>query len=122
MSQMANAMGPMGDNTHRHFYKDQEWIWQTGKSHTEVNVRKDIPQQFSEVTALQAVLALTGALKASVTSTPFLAFVMPTHPPATLAFVMPTHPPATLAFVMPTHPPATLAFSASSRWLLAQND
>jgi hypothetical protein len=27
LSQIANAMGPMGDTTHRHFYKNQEWIW-----------------------------------------------------------------------------------------------
>lgn len=32
LSQMANAMGPMGDTTHRHFYKEQEWIWQTSQS------------------------------------------------------------------------------------------
>jgi hypothetical protein len=110
LSQMANAMGPTGDTSRRHFYKDQEWIWQTEKSQTEVRVTKDIPQKFSEINAWQAVLALTGALSPSLASTPILAFGMPTHPPGTLAFGMPTHPPGTLAFGMPTHPPGTLAF------------
>jgi hypothetical protein len=110
LSQIANAMGPMGDNTHRHFYKDQEWIWQNGKSHTEVNLVKTTPQQFSEVRAWQAVLALTGALNPTPTSTPVLAFGLPTHPPAALAFGLPTHPPGALAFGLPTHPPGALAF------------
>ena len=110
LSQIANAIGPTGDMSRRHFYKDQEWIWQTAKSHMEVNVPKDTPQQFRDVGTWQAVLALTGALSPALTSTPVLAFGLPTHPPAALAFGLPTHPPAALAFGLPTHPPATLAF------------
>ena len=110
LSQIANAMGPMGDSTHRHFYKDQEWIWQNKKSQTQVKVTNSTQQKFSEIGAWQAVLALTGALNPTTTSTPVLAFGFPTHPPTTLAFGFPTHPPTTLAFGFPTHPPTTLAF------------
>ena len=110
MSQIANAMGPTGDLSRRHFYKDQEWIWQGKKSQTEAKVTNDTPQKTSEASAWQAVLALTGALSPTLTSTPVLAFGMPTHPPTTLAFGM------------PTHPPTTLAFGLSSLGLLAQRN
>jgi hypothetical protein len=110
LSQMANAMAPAGDTSRRHFYKDQEWIWQTEKSKTAVSGTESSPQKFSEINAWQAALRLSGALSPSLGSTPILAFGLPTHPPANLAFGLPTHPPANLAFGLPTHPPANLAF------------
>jgi hypothetical protein len=110
LSQMANAMAPAGDMSRRHFYKDQEWIWQTEKSKTAVSATDSSPHKFSDIKAWQAALTLSGALSASLGSTPILAFGLPTHPPANLAFGLPTHPPAALAFGLPTHPPANLAF------------
>jgi len=87
LSQMANAMGPMGDTTHRHFYKDQEWIWQNEQSQPKTEPSKEAAKfEANHVWELP------------------LAFVLPAHRP--LAFVLPTHP--SLAFVLPTHPQASL--------------
>src|SRR6202022_2406440 len=76
----AAAMLPVGNDAHRHFYKDQEWIWTT-------------PQK----TAVSVGPNLHSA------PAPTLAFTMSTNPPQTgLAFTMPTHPPqGGLAFTMP---------------------
>ena len=121
LSQMANAMGPMGDSTHRHFYKDQEWIWQTEKSKTEVTRTEQRAQKFSEINVWQAALALSGALNPSLGTTPILAFGLPTHPPtgSALAFGLPTRPPtgSALAFGLPTRPPtgSALAFGLPTR-------
>ena len=112
LSQMANAMGPMGDSSHRHFYKDQQWIWQTEKSKAEVTGAERSPQKFSEINAWQATLALSGALSPSAGSTPILAFGFPTH-----------RPPTALAFGFPTHrPPTVLASAPPTLGLLAQRD
>src|SRR5260370_31965700 len=82
---------PFGSDANRHFYKDQEWIW------NEQPARPALPAQQSDTHVAMA----THGPRAG------LAFTMPTHPPqAGLAFTMPTHPPqAGLAFTMPTHPP-----------------
>ena len=71
------AMLPLGNDAKSHFYKDQEWLW---------NTQEQPP------------------LPARQSDTYTITFTMPTHPPqADLAFTMPTHPPqADLAFTMPT--------------------
>jgi hypothetical protein len=88
LAQISNAMGPMGDTTHRHFYKDQEWIWKTEKSQSKdeaAGSTKNGTQKFSGVTAWEAILA--AALP--------LATLPPLHPPlASLPPLRPTHPAA----------------------------
>jgi len=98
LSQMANAMGPTGDITHRHFYKDQEWIWQDQQNQPKAQAGQDSAKKVSLTEIWHAPLAFV------MPNHPSLAFVMPNHP--SLAFVMPNHP--SLAFVMPNHP--SLAF------------
>jgi hypothetical protein len=122
LSQMANAMGPMGDTTHRHFYKDQEWIWQNQQGQPKVegsdskvasngalqaplasSVQDSTKLEFSIPTYLSvfAIFVSTETSVAFVPPThPSVAFVPPTHPSVT--FVPPTHP--SVAFVPPTHP------------------
>src|SRR5271167_2063205 len=69
------AMLPFGSDANRHFYKDQEWLWNDQE-------QKARPAQQDD----------TGAFT----------FTMPTHPPqAGLAFTMPTHPPQQLALAWP---------------------
>jgi hypothetical protein len=90
MSQIVNAMGPMGDATHRHFYKDQEWIWQ----------KEENTQQKGE--------AITHATQ-NFTAIHFwslpLAFGLPNKPPF-MAFGLPNKPPGQfLAFGLPNKPP-----------------
>src|SRR3984893_4840251 len=87
----ASAMLPPGNDTHRHFYKDQEWIWATSDSSTAIK-----PGAHGDLVPA----APTDPEKANV------AFTMPTHPAqGNLAFTMPTHPgQGNLAFTMPTHP------------------
>src|ERR1700730_19195467 len=100
----AAAMLPVGNDAHRHFYKDQEWIWTTPQK-TAVSVGPNLHS------APAPTLAFTMSTNPPQTG---LAFTMPTHPPqGGLAFTMPTHPPqGSLAFTMPTHPPqGGLAFT-----------
>jgi hypothetical protein len=97
LSQAANAMGPTGDLTHRHFYKDQEWIWNQEQSQPNAQSKKDLD---SNLNGTPFTFVMPGH--------PPLAFVMPGHPP--FAFVMPGHPP--FAFVMPDHPRSELLISA----------
>jgi hypothetical protein len=78
MSQIANAMGPAGDTTHRHLYKDQEWIWRKENSQGKSEVSKDAKPNFSTI---------------HVWSLP-LAFGFPNKPPA-FAFGFPNKPPTT---------------------------
>ena len=89
-----SAMLPLGNDAHRRFYKDQEWIWAAAGD----------PATASVNLSVQSVVSFTMPMHLPEAS---LAFTMPTHPPQTgLAFTMPTHPPETsLAFTMPTHPP-----------------
>src|SRR5277367_4792326 len=76
----AFAMLPVGNDDHRRFYKDQEWIWTAPKE----------PKPSAEV----------GVDRPSAATKP------PQPPQGSLAFTMPAHPPqADLAFTMPTHPP-----------------
>jgi hypothetical protein len=95
----ASAMLPLGNDAHRHFYRDQEWIWTASNS----------PESIKPGTRGELVPAVpTDPEKTDV------AFTMPTHPSqASLAFTMPTHPAqANVAFTMPTHPSqASLAFT-----------
>jgi hypothetical protein len=115
LSQMANAMGPMGDITHRHFYKDQEWLWQkedsrskakirtesesfTGGSVWNVPVASGLPKRLSSPMA--SVLPTHPATASVLPTHPLMASVLPTHPRT--ASVLPTHP--LMASVLPTHP------------------
>ena len=93
LPQRASAMLPVGNDSHRRFYREQEWIW-TASEHPATSVVENTRRA-------QDSTMPTHPSQAS------LAFTMPTHPPqASLAFTMPTHPPqASLAFTMPTHPP-----------------
>jgi hypothetical protein len=91
---MANAMGPMGDNTHRHFYKDQEWIWQ--KDQTQ-------PKAGENANAITQP-ASNGASHAPVTffvpHNPSVAFFVPHNP--SVAFFVPHNP--SVAFFVPHNP------------------
>src|ERR1700736_4730720 len=61
---------PLGSDANRHFYKDQEWLWN----------EKEQPAR--------------PAQQANQSETRAFTFTMPIHPPqAGLAFTMPTHPP-----------------------------
>jgi len=93
LSQMANAMGPMGDTTHRHFYKDQEWIWQNEQSQPKLEPIKEAAKfEANHVWELPWAFV--------VPAHPSVAFVVPAHP--SVAFVVPAHP--SVAFVVPAHP------------------
>jgi tRNA A37 threonylcarbamoyladenosine synthetase subunit TsaC/SUA5/YrdC len=109
LSQMASAMGLMGDTTHRHFYKDQEWIWQSEQSQPTVEPSKEAAKfeanHVWELPSAFVVPAHPSPLAFVVPTHPSLAFVVPAHP--SLAFVVPAHP-SPLAFVVPAHP--SLAF------------
>jgi len=109
LSQMASAMGLMGDTTHRHFYKDQEWIWQSEQSQPTVEPSKEAAKfeanHVWELPSAFVVPAHPWPLAFVVPTHPSLAFVVPAHP--SLAFVVPAHP--SLAFVVPAHP-SPLAF------------
>ncbi|MBV9297752.1 MAG: hypothetical protein JO066_02150, partial [Verrucomicrobia bacterium] len=78
--EQAAAMLPVGNDAHRHFYKEQDWIWSS-------------PQKTAVPPTVRSAW------------TPAVAFTMPTHPPqGSLAFTMPTYPPqGSLAFTMPTY-------------------
>ena len=110
LSQMANAFGPVGDTTHRHFYKDQEWIWQNEQNLSDKQALKDSMQGFSVTHVWDSPLAF-----AFPNRPPYLAFAFPNRPPY-LAFAFPNRPPASLpaisntaqylAFAFPNRPPA----------------
>jgi|SRR5580704_420662 hypothetical protein len=84
MSQIANAMGPMGDTTHRHFYKDQEWIWKTeSKSKAnEAGSSKYEAQKFSETRVWSAILASALPIASLPPLRPPLASLPPLRPPS----------------------------------------
>src|ERR1700760_54393 len=88
----APAMLPVGNDDHRRFYIDQEWIWASP------NEAKPLEPGVARPSA---------ATKPTQPAQASLASTMPMHSPeANLAFTMPTHPPEeSLAFTMPTHPP-----------------
>src|SRR5246500_2304327 len=89
----ASAMLPVGNDADRHFYKDQEWIW---------NLQEQ--QSSSAKEAESRELTFTPPTHPPQVE---LAFTPPTHPPQVeLAFTPPTHPPQEeMAFPPPTHPP-----------------
>ena len=95
MSQIANAMGPAGDTTHRHLYKDQEWIWGSQVNQPKHEAAKDLGNQAS----MTSIWHLPTA--SLVPTKPGLAFLVPRHPG--LAFMVPTTPTKpSLAFLAPT--------------------
>jgi hypothetical protein len=105
LSQMANAMGPMGDLTHRRFYKKQEWIWQTAQSQSiDANVKSKNAQSAS-VHIWELPVASTLPVRPPLASTlpvrPPLASTLPVRPP--LASTLPVRPP--LASTLPVRPP-----------------
>jgi hypothetical protein len=76
LSQMANAMGPVGDTTHRHFYKDQDWIWQKEENQRKSDASKNTTQNFNGIHIWGVPLAFGLPNKP-----PFLAFGLPNKPP-----------------------------------------
>ncbi len=109
---------PLGYHTNRHFYKDQDWLWNAQEQSAQP-AQQNNAQAFTSTTP--TVVPETGSASAipshrtnTAVAFTMLAFTMPTHrPEAELAFTMPTHrPEAELAFTMPTHrPEAELAFT-----------
>ena len=103
LSQMANAMGPMGDMTHRHFYKNQEWIWQNSPAQEKAPGKsatiKSVPIQI-----WLAPLASTLPLRPPVVSTlplrPPLASTLPLRPPVASTLLSPL-----LTSTLPLRPP-----------------
>jgi hypothetical protein len=94
MSQIANAMGPMGDTTHRRFYKDQEWIWKT-ESKSKANAAgssKYEAQKFTETPVWSPILASALPLASLPPLRPPLASLPPLRPP--LASLPPLRPPS----------------------------
>ena len=95
MSQIANAMGPAGDTTHRHLYKDQEWIWGSQVNQPKPEAAKDLGNQASTTSIWHLPTAFLVPIR------PGLAFMVPRHPG--LAFMVPTTPTRpSLAFLAPT--------------------
>src|SRR6202453_405622 len=113
LPERASAMLPVGNDEHRHFYKEQEWIW-AAPDVLEAKVDESNRQVSEPTRPTQASRAETAFTMPTHPAQADLAFTMPTHPAqADLAFTMPTHAPqADLAFTMPTHAPqADLAFT-----------
>src|ERR1700689_3416282 len=79
LPERASAMLPVGNDEHRHFYKEQEWIWATTEA-PEATVDESNRQVSEPTKPTQLAWAETAS-------------TMPTPPPqAELAFTMPTHP------------------------------
>ena len=103
LSHIASAMGPIGDTTHRHFYKDQEWIWQDKANDSKTAARK----QPGKHASLGEIWHMP------------VAFMVPRQPPPgslllrqpTLSFVVPRQPP--LSFVVPRQPPLAISVSGT---------
>ena len=106
MSQIANAMGPMGDLTHRHFYKDQEWIWQKVQAQAKDASPKSLITQSASVHVWVLPISLTSPLLPSTTSV-----FPPTKPPMASVFP-PSRPPMASVFP-PTKPPMASVFPPS---------
>jgi hypothetical protein len=112
MSQIANAMGPMGDTTHRHLYKDQEWIWQKEENtQPKGEATTHATQNFAAIHFWSLPLAFGLPNKP-----PFTAFGLPNKPPMqSLAFGLPNKPPF-IAFGLPNKPPMqSLAFGLPNK-------
>src|SRR5260221_10296385 len=92
--QISNAMGPTGDNTHRRFYKDQEWIWQ--KTPTEESLHNG-----KSVTNKRDPIHIWTPVTSALPVRPPLASALPVRPP--LASALPVRPP--LASALPVRPP-----------------
>jgi hypothetical protein len=86
MAQVTIAMGPMGDLTHRHFYKDQEWIWQREQPQPKGESGQKIKSQIFSVHVWRLPLASKPPFRPPLASTP------PFHPP--LASTPPFRPPS----------------------------
>lgn len=80
LSQMASAMGPMGDTTNRHFYKQQEWIWQTSQPQLKAGSGQQATTQFISVHIWALPLASLPPLRP-----PSVASLPPLRPPLTAA-------------------------------------
>jgi hypothetical protein len=111
MSQIASAMGPMGDTTHRHLYKDQAWIWQKEENTQQKGEATTNATQNFGIHFWSLPLAFGMPNKP-----PFMAFGLPNKPPMqSLAFGMPNKPPF-IAFGLPNKPPMqSLAFGMPNK-------
>jgi hypothetical protein len=98
VSQMANAMGPMGDVTHRHLYKEQEWIWQKRDTELKDKARIQGTESFTGGQTWNLPVAFGLPNKP-----PYVAFGLPNKPPY-VAFGLPNKPPY-VAFGLPNKPP-----------------
>jgi len=123
----ASAMLPVGNDDHRRFYRDQEWIW-TAPEHPAASVDENAHQAL-DLTMLthpaQVDLAFTVPTRHPAQAD--LAFTVPTRHPAQadLAFTVPTRHPAQadLAFTVPTRHPAQagMAFTVPTHHLAQGN-
>jgi hypothetical protein len=80
LSQIANAMGPTGDMTHRHFYKDQEWIWQNEASRAKDETGMNRQQSFNPTHVWSLPVAVAPVAFELASNLP-AASVFPTKPP-----------------------------------------
>jgi hypothetical protein len=106
LSQVANAMGPTSDITHRHFYKDQEWIWQNEQTQPKAEASKEVGPQVSLLDNLNSPVAFLVPHQPTTS----LAFLVPHNPEPSLAFLVPHNPERSLAFMVPHQPTSSLAF------------
>ena len=114
----ASAMLPVGNDAHRQFYREQEWIWSapehparfSSSDNARRNARQKPPSSLSDTVADRADLAVHRQSGVHGADPPQanLAFTVPTRPPqANLAFTVPSVPPqANLAFTVPTAAPS----------------
>ena len=118
LSQMANAMGPMGDLSHRHFYKNQEWIWQSEQSQPTVGANGNAIGQPAPSAASQSPVAFMVPTQPQkgMSAGSFLTFFVPRNPSPSVAFFVPTQPQkgvsagSFLAFFVPRNPSPSVAF------------
>ena len=96
LSQITNAMGPMGDITHRHFYKEQDWIWQDSQAVEKAGRDKAATTMPAPVQIWAMSIATTVPLRPPPASTVLLrlpvASTVPLHL-ASLATTVPLRPP-----------------------------
>ena len=75
LAQTVNAMGPTGDMTHRHFYKGQEWIWQSTVGEVKPHSSASATIEAAPIQIWSVPVASTPPVRPPLASTP------PVRPP-----------------------------------------